>query len=347
MSYDILTVEQEAQRLLEKLGNTTDFSTGLKYDKASCLQIAPLTLAINRLKREGDFFILAHYYTLPTIIYGVADGVGDSYALSKKAAQVSQKNIIFAGVNFMAQTAKIINPSKNVFNAALNAGCSLADSIDEQQVAAARQKYPQAAFVCYINSTAQVKALCDVCVTSSNVYDIICALPQKQIVFLPDVFMADNIGAELKRRGVIKDIIALGKTCCVHDRYTVQDVQEIRTKHPLAKLICHPECPLSVCELCDYVGSTAGMLKYVKESAAKEFAVLSETGIINCMEVENPSKTFLPVGRPCNQMKKNTLNNILTVLEKQPALFKVELPTDVMEKARTSIENMFKLTEAK
>lgn len=336
-------IEAEAQRLFESLGQTTDFKTGLKRSAEYCRSIAPLTLKINDLKREKDAVILAHYYCTPDIVYGIADFKGDSYALAKKAAQAEQKNIIFCGVYFMAQTAKIISPDKNVFLPPVTAGCSLADGIDAEEAAKLKAKYPEAALVCYINSTAEVKAFCDVCVTSSNVYDIVCALPNKQIVFVPDLFMAENIRAELKRRGVEKDIISFGSTCCVHDKYTVRDIEEIKFAHPKAKIISHPECPRPVCELSDYCGSTSGMLSYVKESGAEEFAVLSEDGIVNSLELENPSKTFYPVSGTCAQMKRNTLNNVWGVLENLDKAPRVEVNRDVALKAKRCIDNMFKM----
>lgn len=336
-------IENEAQRLFGILGGLTNFKTGLKYDMRHCQEIAPLTLNINALKKENDALILAHYYCTPEIVYGVADFKGDSYALAKKAAAAQQKNIIFCGVYFMAQTAKIVNPGKNVFLPPVIAGCSLADGIDADQVAELRKHYPNAAFVCYINSTAEVKALCDVCVTSSNVYDIVANMPQKQIVFIPDLFMADNIRAELKRRGIEKEVLAFGATCCVHDKYTVQDIEDIKKAHPSVKIISHPECPIEVSSLSDYCGSTAGMLDYVKASGADEFAVFSEDGIVNSLELENPSKIFYQVSRTCTQMKRNTLQNILGVLENLDKAPQVTVAEDVALKAKNAIDNMFKM----
>ncbi len=336
-------IENEAQRLCGILGGLTNFKTGLKYDMQYCLEIAPLTLNINALKKENDALILAHYYCTPEIVYGVSDFKGDSYALAKKAALAQQKNIIFCGVYFMAQTAKIVNPGKNVFLPPVTAGCSLADGIDAEQVEVLRKKYPQAAFVCYINSTAEVKALCDVCVTSSNVYDIVANMPQEQIVFIPDLFMADNIRAELKRRGVEKEVLAFGATCCVHDKYSVKDIEDIKKAHPEVKIVSHPECPIEVSSISDYCGSTAGMLDYVKASGAEEFAVLSEDGIVNSLELENPSKIFYQVSRTCVQMKRNTLQNILGILDNLDKAPQVSVAEEVALKAKNAIDNMFKM----
>ncbi len=340
-------IETQAQRLYGLLGNVTDFKTGGKHTLEYCRAIAPYALAINNFKKENDAVILAHYYCAPEIVYGVADFKGDSYALAKAAAEFSGRNIIFCGVYFMAQTAKIVNPGKRVYLPPAAAGCSLADGIDAETVSKLKERYPDAAFVCYINSTAEVKALCDVCVTSSNVYDIAAALPNERIVFIPDLFMADNIRAELKRRGVKKEILSFGATCCVHDKYTVRDIEKLRAGHPLVKIISHPECALAVCQASDYCGSTSGMLEYVRKSADKEFAVLSEDGIVNSLEFENPSKTFYSVSRPCGQMKRNTLDNILAVLKDIDKAPQIQVPEATALKAKLCIDNMFKMAGKK
>ncbi|MDR0645897.1 MAG: quinolinate synthase NadA [Elusimicrobiota bacterium] len=333
--------QREAERLFKILGGLTDFKKGTKYDMAFCLSAASITLEINRLKKQKNAVILAHYYSAPDIVYAVADYRGDSYALSKTAAKVMENIIIFSGVYFMAETAKIINPRKRVFLPAVFAGCSLADSISAAQVKELRVKYPLADFICYINSTAEVKAECDVCVTSANVYDIVAGSKAKQIVFLPDVFMADNIRVEMLKRGIDKEIFSFGGTCCVHDKYAAQDVNAIRSKYPQAKVVCHPECALPVCQLCDYVGSTGGMLKYVRESSARQFAVLSEDGIINCMEYENPSKQFPRVSRTCAQMKRNNLHNILAALRNLPHEAEVKVEDAAAKGAKKAIDKMF------
>jgi quinolinate synthase len=333
--------QQEAERLFKTLGGLTDFKKGTKYDITYCFSMAPITLEINRLKKQKNAVILAHYYSAPDIVYAVADYRGDSYALSKIAAEVMENIIIFSGVYFMAETAKIINPRKRVFLPSVFAGCSLADSINAAQVKELRAKYPSADFICYINSAAEVKAQCDVCVTSANVYDIVAGSKAKQIVFLPDVFMADNIKAEMLKRGVDKEIHSFGGTCCVHDKYAAQDVNDIRSQYPRAKVICHPECARPVCELCDYVGSTSGMLKYVKESSARQFAVLSEDGIINCMEYENPTKQFPRVSRTCAQMKRNNLYNILAALRELPSQAEIKVEAAVAYSAKKAIDKMF------
>ncbi|MBQ6224606.1 MAG: quinolinate synthase NadA [Campylobacter sp.] len=334
-------LEQEAQRLYKSLGQITR-PDGQKYSLAYCKKLAPLTSQINELKKQKNALILTHYYCAPEIIFGVSDEIGDSYGLSKKAAQASQDILIFCGVSFMAQTAKLVNPSKKVFLPPTYAGCSLAQSITPKEVEDLRKKYPLAQFICYINSTAEVKALCDICVTSANVFDIVAASPSKQIVFLPDIFMAQNIEAFLKAKGIDKEIIAAGGTCCVHDKYTLKDIEVIKQKYPQAKIICHPECRKEVCQASDFCGSTSAMLKYVNESSAAIFAVLSERGIIAVLEQQNPTKTFLPTGRTCAQMKLNKLEDILEILKDDTSVPEVKVDDIIVQQALKSINAMFK-----
>ena len=334
-------LEQEAKRLHTVLGQITRID-GEKYSLQYCRQIAPLTSQINELKRQKNALILTHYYCTPEIIFGVSDEVGDSYGLSKKAAQASQDILIFCGVSFMAQTAKLVNPAKKVFLPPTYAGCSLAQSITQEEVKELRKEYPKAQFICYINSTAEVKALCDICVTSANVFDIVANSKYEQIVFLPDIFMAQNIKAFLQAKGINKEIIAAGGTCCVHDKYTIKDIEVIKQKYPQAKIICHPECRKEVCQASDFCGSTSAMLKYVKGTCADVFAVLSERGIIAVLEQQNPAKTFLPTGRTCAQMKLNKLEDILEILKDNTNIPEVKVDDKVASSALKSINAMFK-----
>ena len=337
-------IRQEAQRLYKSLGNITRLD-GNKYSLEDCLRFAPLTKEINALKKKKNALILTHYYCTPEIIFGVSDVVGDSYGLSKKAAAAAQDILIFCGVSFMAQTAKLVNPSKKVFLPPTYAGCSLAQSITEDEVRDLKKQYPNAQFICYINSTAEVKAQCDVCVTSANVFDIVANSPFEQIVFLPDIFMAQNIDAFLQSKGINKEIIAVGGTCCVHDKYILKDIEIIKQKYPQAKIVCHPECRKEVCQNSDFCGSTSAMLKYVKESSAEVFAVLSERGIISVLERENPTKTFLPTGRTCAQMKLNKLEDILEILKDDKNIPEVKVEDKVANNALKAINAMFKGAE--
>lgn len=331
--------------LFEKLSKVTNIKTGTKFTSDEIKNIEPQIQKINKLKREKDALILAHYYCSPKILFGVADFCGDSYALAKKAKEAKQQNIIFCGVTFMAETAKILNPTKKVILPPIIAGCSLADGIKAEDVLNLRKKYPNAKVLCYINSSAEVKAVCDTCVTSSNVFKIAENTKENQIIFVPDLYMAKNIENYLKAKNINKEIIAAGATCCVHDKFTLMQVQEIKTKYPQAKIIAHPECLPEICNQADFVGSTAGMLKFVKESSADTFAVLSEWGLINMLEADNPSKTFLPYGRICASMKRNNLENIQTVLENLEDINGINIDEELAKKAEKAINNMFKEAE--
>ncbi len=337
-------LEQEAHRLYGLLGSVSR-SKGVKWSYADCLQAAPYTLAINQIKKEKNAVILAHSYTVPELVLGVADFSGDSYALSRKACEVSADTIVFAGVWFMAETAKILNPSKRVLIPAGKAGCTLADAITEEEVRALKAAHPGAPVLCYVNSTAGVKAESDVCVTSGNVFDIAAKLPQKELIFVPDLLMAQNIEAELKRRGVSKKIIASGGSCCVHDKYTPADVQALRRDYPGIKVLCHPESRPDVCAQADFVGSTKGMQDYVAASSDKLFGLLTEVGLVNRLEAAYPDRKFIWPFGTCAYMKKNTLANTFQALLEPRADQTVELPPDVIARAKKSLENMFEMSK--
>ena len=344
MLKDIL-LEDKTKYLFDNLSKVTNITTGAWFSSEEINNIQNQVSKINKLKRENDTLILAHYYCSPKILFGVADFCGDSYALAKKAKEATQQNIIFCGVTFMAETAKILNPNKKVILPPLTAGCSLASGITAPEVLSLRKKYPNAKVLCYINSSAEVKAACDTCVTSSNVFKIVENTIQDQIIFVPDLYMAKNIEAYLKNKGIKKEIIAAGATCCVHNKFTLEQLNEVRTKYPEAKIISHPECLPEVCTNSDFVGSTAGMLKFVKESTAKTFAVFSEWGLINMLEAQNPEKTFLPCGRICASMKRNNLDNIESILKNLKDLQGITLDETLAQKAKQAIDNMFNETE--
>ena len=233
--------------LFDNLTKVTNIKTGACFTSHEVEDIVKQVNQINNLKKEKDALILAHYYCSPKILFGVADFCGDSYALAKKAKEAKEQNIIFCGVTFMAETAKILNPSKKVILPPVTAGCSLASGITAQEVLNLRKKYPHAKVLCYINSSAEVKAACDTCVTSGNVFKIVENTEQNQIIFVPDLYMAKNIEAYLKNRGIKKEIIAAGATCCVHDKFTLTQLKDVKAKHPEAKIISHPECLPEVC----------------------------------------------------------------------------------------------------
>jgi quinolinate synthase len=336
-------ITAETDRLFRALLHV-DCEPGRQWNLENCRRIAPLTLAINRLKRAQDAVILTHSYVEPEIIYGVGDFKGDSYFLSQQARDSQAKKIVFAGVVFMAETAKILSPHATVVVPDRGSGCSLADSITGEGVRQLKALHPDAAVVCYINSTAEVKAESDVCVTSGNVYDIVAGLPERRILFVPDRLMADNVRAELKRRGVDKEIVSSDGTCIVHDRFTPADVAVARARFPGLKVVAHPECTAEVAAAADFVGSTGAMMKYVKNTPAPYFLMLTECGLVGRLQVETPEKRFIGGCRLCPYMKLNSLENVLQVMTAPRPDQIITLDEGLRRRAARSIERMFELT---
>ncbi|HEX3728923.1 MAG TPA: quinolinate synthase NadA [Opitutaceae bacterium] len=339
-------VETEAERLFKALMHVECDPRGRKWNLGTCREIAPLTLEVARLKREKDAIILAHSYVEPEIIYGVADFRGDSYQLSRQAQQAKARTILFAGVVFMAETAKIVCPEATVIVPDRGSGCSLADSLTGAGLRRLKGLYPDAAVVCYINSTAEVKAECDVCVTSSNAYDIVCRLPQRRILFVPDRLMAQNLRDELKRRGVDKEVVSSDGTCLVHDQFDAAQVAQARAQFPGLKVVAHPECPAAVAEAADFVGSTGAMMRYVKETKAPCYLMLTECGLVGRLEVEAPEKSFIGGCRLCPYMKLNSLEKIRDALAAPRPEQIVTLDEGLRRRAARSIERMFQLAPA-
>jgi quinolinate synthase len=336
-------IETEAERLLGLLMHVECDPRGRKWNLDTCREIAPLTLEINRLKKEKNAVILAHSYVEPEIIYGVADFRGDSYYLSLKAKEAKADMIVFAGVVFMAETAKILSPGATVVVPDCGSGCSLADSIDGEGVRKLKALYPGATVVCYINSTADVKAESDVCVTSGNVYDIVQGLPGRRVLFVPDRLMAENVRAEMKRRGVDKEIISSDGTCLVHDEFTAGQIAEARAQFPGLKVVAHPECTPEVAAVADFVGSTGAMMKYVKTTDAPYFLMLTECGLVGRLEVETPEKNFIGGCRLCPYMKLNSLEKVLQALKAPRPDQIVTLAEPLRQKALRCIDRMFEL----
>ena len=335
---------EEAHRLYGLLKSVSKPAGG-KWTYDDCLKAAPYTLAINRFKQEQNAVILAHSYTTPDLVYGVADYRGDSYELALKARDSSADVIVFAGVWFMAETAKILNPSKKVLIPAGHAGCTLADAITGPQVQQLRAEHPGVPALCYITSPAEVKAQCDCCVTSGNVFDIAQKMPGDELIFVPDLLMAQNLEAELKRRGTPKKIIAAGGSCYVHGKYRPEDVQKLRAEHPDIRVVAHPECPIEVCRLCDYMGSTKGMSAYVAGSDAKCYGMLTEFGLVNRLEAEHPDKKFIWPFGICEYMKRNTLENTLEALIDPHPDQVVQMDPALAAAAQKAIDKMFELAQ--
>ena len=316
---------------------------GRTWNLDTCREIAPLTLEINQLKKEKDAVILTHSYVEPEIIYGVGDFKGDSYYLSEKARESRAKVIVFAGVVFMAETAKILSPDALVVVPDRHSGCSLADSIDGDGVRRLKRLYPDATVVCYINSTADVKAESDVCVTSSNVYDIVANLPARRVLFVPDRLMAENVRAEMKRRGVDKEIVSSDGTCMVHDQFTPAQIADARAQFPGLKVVAHPECTADVAAVADFVGSTTAMMKYVKTTPAPYFLMLTECGLVSRLQVEDPEKNFIGGCRLCPYMKMNTLEKVRDALKAPRPEQIITLDEDLRQRAARCIDRMFEL----
>ncbi|HOW36532.1 MAG TPA: quinolinate synthase NadA [Candidatus Omnitrophota bacterium] len=337
--------EITAAQLYKKLKNVRIGGTVCHYSLKKCQEYTPLINAINRLKQEKNAVILVHSYVSPEIVYGVADFVGDSYALSKDAMNTTADTIVFVAVKFMGETAKILNPKKQVLMTAPEGGCTLADAITAAQVRRLRKKFPKYTFVCYINTTAEVKAECDVCVTSSNVYEIVANIPNKKIYFLPDKYMGDNLRYEMRHRGIRKDVQFFNGTCYVHEDYTPDQIFQIRTEYPNAKIVSHPECAPEVCANSDFVGSTAQILDYMFKSRSKEFLMLTECGLSSRLQVEVPHKKLVGSCTLCKYMKSNTLEDILRVLKNPARRDIITVKESVRRRALKCVQAMFTYTK--
>jgi len=282
-----------------------------------------LFFEIEKLKKEKNAIILAHYYQEPDI-QDVADYIGDSLGLSQKAESTDADIIVFAGVHFMAETAKILNPSKKVLLPDLNAGCSLSDSAPPALFKIFRDKHPDHLVITYINCSAGMKALSDIICTSSNAQKIVESLPADQkIIFAPD----KNLGAYINKQ-TGRNMLLWNGSCMVHEIFSLEKITKLKIRHPKAKLIAHPECEEPILALADYIGSTTGLLKYTQQDDGKEFIVATETGIMHQMQKLNPDKTFIPAPpnnscacNDCPYMKLNTLEKLYLCMKyEQPEI---------------------------
>lgn len=315
------------------------------YTKERCSRLYPLIKDIKELKKQKNALILAHSYVHPDIIYGVADHTGDSYGLSLKARDSTEDIILFPSVRFMAETAKILNPSKTVIDPNPNGGCSLAESIDAETVRRLREKHPHHTFVCYINTTADVKAQCDVCVTSTNVYKIIEALPTDKIYFLPDTLMGKNLQKYLADKKIDKELLVYTDgSCYVHESFDEHQVQLLKQKHPNLKVLAHPECSPAVVAEAEMVSSTTGLLDHITTHAKKNdlYLLLTECGIAGRLKVERPDIQLVGMCMMCKYMKSNHLEHIKQSLENPRDEQYVEIPAEVQKRALSCIEAMFR-----
>lgn len=299
---------------------------------------------IARLKKEKNAVILAHYYQEPDI-QDIADFVGDSLGLAQQAAKTQADIILFAGVHFMAETAKIINPTKKVIVPDLNAGCSLSDSCPPDKFAEFKKQYPDHKVVTYINCSAGLKALSDVVVTSTNALPIVESFPKDQpLIFAPD----KNLGAYISKK-TRREMVLWDGACMVHEVFSRKKLVGLKTRYPDAKVIAHPECQEGILELADYIGSTSGLLKYSGRSDAKTFIVVTEAGIMHQMRKKNPDKEFIAAGNEstcacndCPHMKLNTLEKLYISLKHE--LPEVDVEENLRVLAMKPIERMLDLS---
>lgn len=299
---------------------------------------------IEKLKKEKNAIVLAHYYQEPDI-QDVADYIGDSLGLAQKAQSTEADMIVFAGVHFMAETAKILNPSKKVVLPDLKAGCSLSDSAPPALFKAFREKHPDHVVVTYINCSAEIKALSDYICTSSNAQKIVESIPEETpIIFAPD----KNLGAYLNKK-TGRNMLLWNGACMVHEIFSVEKLQQLKLRHPEAKVIAHPECEEPVLALADFIGSTTGLLKYTQTDPATSFIVVTETGILHQMEKASPHKTFIPAPpnnacacNECPYMKLNTLEKLYLCMKyEQPEII---MPEPLRLRAKLPIDRMLEIS---
>ena len=339
-----IDIDGEANRLMERIGQR------LRWTYEACKTIAPLTLRINQLKQEEDVIIIAHTYQTPDIVYGVADAVGDSYTLSKIARDAPQSTILFSSVRFMAETAKILSPQKRVIHPSPEAGCSLSEGISASDVRALKSIYPNAPVACYINTTAAVKAECDVCVTSSNYLTIAENLPGDEIIFVPDRLM----GLHLKKHLEGKKTVHLHDADCeVHAAFSSTSIQrqrkEANRRGLELKVLAHPECDSDVLEASDFVGSSERILVEAKRLGAQDgvaVMMITECGTAERAIAESSAPIELMGScSMCRHMKRTHLEDILQAIESPAGDQIVEIEDSIIERARLSLDQMFKLSE--
>ena len=337
------SVEETYREMKKKLGNIIpDFEL---RDKAN------LAFEINTLKREKNAVILGHNYMEPALFYTIPDFVGDSLELSRKAAETDKDIIIFCGVRFMAETAKILNPDKTVLLPAKKAGCSLAASITANDVRELKRRFPGVPVVTYINTYADVKAEVDICCTSSNAQAVVESLNSDRVIFIPDEYLAKNVARETGKHIIFPtktpklhtdidyQLIGWKGRCEVHEKFTVEDIENARRQFPDVVVLAHPECSPEVVEASDYSGSTTAMVNYVKNASAERYLVLTECSMGDNIAAENPDKEMVRMcSIRCPHMNEITLEETRDSL--QYIQYKIELPEDIRRKAKRSVDRM-------
>jgi len=294
---------------------------------------APLIHKINMLKKEKNAVVLTHNYQTPEIFYGVSDIAADSLALAVEASRTEADIIILCGVHFMAETAKLMNPKKKILLPDMGAGCSLASSITGKDVRLLKEKYPGVPVVSYVNTSAEVKSESDICCTSANAIQVVESLGTNKVIFLPDQYMAKYISTKTKVQ-----IISWVGTCIVHERFSAQEINDVKKQNPGIKILSHPECSPEVIAVSDFTGSTSGMAKYVDKNQPEKVMLVTECSMSDNVQIENPNVQFV---RPCNlcpYMKTITLPKILDCLETETN--EILIPEIISRKARKAVERM-------
>lgn len=293
--------------------------------------------AILDLKREKNAVILAHNYQTPEIFHTVSDIVGDSLALAREAVTTDADVIVMAGVHFMAETAKLLNPEKTVLIPDMRAGCSLADSITAEDIALLRQKYPGVPVVTYVNTSAEVKAASDICCTSGNAHAVIRSLGVPRVLMLPDEYLAQNVQRDIPE----VEILTWAGHCEVHEQFTPQDIRDMREAYPGVTILAHPECPPEVVAEADYAGSTANMSDFVSEKKPARVALITECSMSDNVAAANPETEFVKPCNLCPHMKRITLKNIRSALQNME--HEVTVPQHLMAPARRAVERMLEV----
>jgi quinolinate synthase len=294
---------------------------------------APLIYKINMLKKEKNAVVLAHNYQTPEIFHGVADIAADSLALAVEAKKTNADIIVLCGVHFMAETAKLMNPNKKVLLPDMGAGCSLASSITGKDVRMLKEKYPGVPVVSYVNTSADVKAESDICCTSANAVKVVESLGTDKVIFLPDQYMAKYVQTKTKVQ-----IISWVGTCIVHERFSSQEIEDIRKQNPGIVVLAHPECPPEVIASSDFTGSTSGMSNYVKKNQPNKVMLVTECSMSDNVQVDNPNVQFIKPCNLCPYMKTITLSKILECLEKETN--EILIPEIISRKAQKAVERM-------
>jgi len=294
---------------------------------------APLIHKINMLKKEKNAVVLAHNYQTPEIFHGIADIAADSLALAVEAKKTDADIIVLCGVHFMAETAKLMNPSKKILLPDMGAGCSLAASITGKDVRMLKEKYPSVPVVTYVNTSAEVKAESDICCTSANAVRVVESLGVDKVIFLPDQYMAKYVQTKTKVQ-----IISWIGTCIVHERFSAHEIKDIKKQNPEIVVLTHPECPPEVIASSDFTGSTSGMSQYVKKNQPSKVMLVTECSMSDNVQVENPNVQFIKPCNLCPHMKTITLPKILDCLEKETN--EILIPEVISRKARKAVERM-------